>query len=80
MSTEPAGAESNFVPKCYVNFQLERSDWCSFEGHCPIDSIVVHKDLCDHCQYKRVFNIPKILKAKINDKGMKNSLHCKTIQ
>ena len=63
MSTEPCGAEGNFVTHTYLNVKITRKDWCSYEGHCLVDRVITgYNDLCMLCKYRKPLDVPALLK------------------
>ena len=53
----------------YLNFSLERKDFCTYSGQCKIDDVLMDpSSLCLFCKYKMFLDIPKRLDHHAKEK------------
>lgn len=45
----------------WINVQISKKDWCSYDGECKVDKVVNRQDLCLFCIYRKKLDIPKII-------------------
>lgn len=60
MITEPTRTDGCFKHLRRTNLYLTRKDWCGYIGMC-YEELDSNSNLCNHCKYKKVFDIPKML-------------------
>jgi len=51
-----------------INLDLEKKDWCVYEGKC-IEYLNITSGLCYHCCYKKPLDIPKMIEECIKNGG-----------
>jgi hypothetical protein len=66
MSTDPTGLGAAENPslatsKHYINLRLTRKDWCAYKWKCKITQCLYPDDLCFHCKYHKLLDIPQLL-------------------
>lgn len=70
MSKGPVVADKNFNGKCYLHLELTPKDWCTYEGVCRVNQLVLGiNGTCDSCQYKKLIDIPMILERLHNERN-----------
>lgn len=62
MSTGQTGANGHFKAMRRTSLCLTKKDWCEYTGVCYED--LNSDNLCKHCKYKKLFDIPKMLEDR----------------
>ena len=59
--------------KKYVNLQIGPEDWCSYPYECKRHNLIFPDTVCDHCQHKRLLDIPYLIESKLKEIEDENS-------
>lgn len=64
MSSGPVftGTELCKHAKPWTSVNIVRDDFCTYKGKCQVWRNIV--DLCVHCKYKKLLDIPRILEKR----------------
>jgi len=56
--------ESNGYGKEYINFKIDRSMYCIYDGDCRVSDVIFEREICNFCIWKKKIDIQKMLEDK----------------
>lgn len=51
----------------WINFRIDRSQYCGYDGNCFVDDVIItNSELCMYCKWRVPMDIQKMLESKKN--------------